>query len=76
MEPEIALPGLQQGFARLRAKSLPCSAILNRGKGTIAVERQERGLETIGRACVSEKVALTPARSRRIDCVRERQGGG
>jgi hypothetical protein len=76
MKAQILLSSFEQSTARLRAERVPRSAILNRGKGPIAVERQERGLETIGRAGVSEKVALTPAGSRRINCVCERQGGG
>jgi hypothetical protein len=40
MKAQILLSSFEQSFARLRAERVPCSAILNRGKGLIAVERQ------------------------------------
>jgi hypothetical protein len=72
MEAEVLLSCLEQSLAGLRAEGLPRSAVLNGGEGSIAVERQERGPETIGGASVGEEVALTAARSRRIGCVCER----
>jgi hypothetical protein len=75
MEAEVLLSSFEQSFAGLRAERVPGGAILNCGEGSIAVERQERGLETIGSAGVGEEVALTAARSRRVDGVCERQGG-
>jgi hypothetical protein len=76
MEAEVLLASFEQSFAGLRAERVPGSAILNFGEGSIAVERQERGLETIRSAGVGEEVALTTTRSRRIGCVCERKGGG
>jgi hypothetical protein len=76
MEAEVSLPGSEQSLAGLRAERLPGRAILNNGKGTIAVDRQERRLETIGCAGMSEEIALTAARSGGVDRVCERQSGG
>jgi hypothetical protein len=47
METEVFLSSFELSFVGLRAERLPGRAVLNRGKGSIAVERQERRLETI-----------------------------
>jgi hypothetical protein len=67
VEPEIALAGLKQSLASLRPKSLPCGAILNRGKGMVLVCRDEGALQLFRTACMSQKIALATARRRRIN---------
>jgi hypothetical protein len=72
MEAKVLLSSLEQSSACLRPERVPGGAVLNRREGEIAVERHERRLETFWGAGVGEQVALTAARSRRVDRIRQR----
>ena len=67
MEPEVALACLKQSLARLWAKCLPGSAVLNRGKGPVFVGRNERGLQLFRTARLSQEISLATARRRCVN---------